>query len=369
MFRLTLTVLTVVLTLTFAIGTASACEPCGCEGKAADKLKDTLTESAAAHDHDHPHTHGVSHSHHGESLAPEADRQAILAMAGEYKVKFQFQETVAIEADYELKDPYNSKATEFVEVIADTGDFISLQHILVMQPRDEEGNLKEDAEAVVVKHWRQDWTYQDTELLEFRGNQTWETVTVDPAKVQGTWSQAVYQVDDSPRYEAYGTWEHVGERSAWNSETTWRPLPRREFSKRSDYQVLVAHNRHTITPEGWVHEQDNHKLVLDDQGQPLKVIAHESGLNVYDRTDDVDFTAGRVYWEKTAAYWEDVREIWADTFEQNASFTLAKEIDGEKLHSALFKIASDAKDNGHSEETKAAANDTVLAYLTQPAAD
>ncbi|MEM9420326.1 MAG: DUF6607 family protein, partial [Planctomycetota bacterium] len=321
------------------------------------------------HAHGHNHTHGTPHTHAAESLAPEADRQAILAMTGEYKVKFQFQETVAIEDGYELKEPYNSKATEFVEVIEDTGDFISLQHILVMHPRNEDGSLKEDAEPIVVKHWRQDWTYQDPEVLSYQGNRTWGHTQLTDAEVQGTWTQAVYQVDDSPRYESFGKWQHVGERSAWESAETWRPLPRREFSKRSDYQVLVARNRHTITPEGWVHEQDNYKLVLDDAGEPLKVLAHESGLNVYDQTDEIDFTAGRVYWEKTAAYWEDVREIWDDTFEQNTSFTLAKEIDGEKLHNALFKIASDAKDNGHSEETKAAANDTVMAYLNRPAAE
>ncbi|MEM1109670.1 MAG: DUF6607 family protein [Planctomycetota bacterium] len=292
---------------------------------------------------------------HDKTKAPVADRQAILAMAGEYAVTFQFQETVGLIASYELRDPYHSSATEFVEVIEDTGDFIALQHVLVMHP--------EGKDPVVVKHWRQDWTYQDTSLLEFRGHNTWETVELAPEKVAGTWSQAVYQVDDSPRYESFGKWTHLGERSAWESAETWRPLPRREFSKRSDYHALLAKNRHTITPDGWVHEQDNQKLVLDDAGQPLKILAHESGLNVYDRTDDVDFSAGRLYWEQTAAYWQDVREIWGDVFEENQTFTLAKDIEGEKLYASMFKLASEVKAEGHTAETRDAAEQTVKSYL------
>ncbi|MEO0587771.1 MAG: DUF6607 family protein, partial [Planctomycetota bacterium] len=186
------------------------------------------------------------------TMAFEKDRKAILAMAGEYEVDFQFQETVTIVPGYELKDPYNSGATEFVEVVEDTGDRIVLQHILVMSdPKDAE------AKPHVVKHWRQDWVYQDTTLIEYRGNRIFETVELSADEVAGTWSQAVYQVDDSPRYEAIGSWSHIGDRSSWASKETWRPLPRREHTKRDDYQVMVARNRHTITPTGWVHEQDN----------------------------------------------------------------------------------------------------------------
>ena len=243
LLRLLLTLLAVAGTLGFTTAVARACPSCACQVAAS-------LETASLGTHDHP-----------EHRSPHADREAILAMTGEYKVKFQFQETGAIEPGYELKEPYTSGATEFVEVVEDTGVYIALQHILVMHPQNEDGTLDQDAEPVVVKHWRQDWTYEDTTLIAFRGNNTWERVELDPAEVEGTWSQAVYQVDDSPRYESFGTWQHVGDRSAWQSAETWRPLPRREFSKRSDYQVLLASNRHTITPNGRVHDQDNSKLV------------------------------------------------------------------------------------------------------------
>jgi len=349
MLRLSFTITVVVFTLLFTMASAWACQGCGPEDKPAGQTLPVSTKQTATHADNH---------------APEQDRAAILAMTGEYSVKFQFQETVALESGYELKDPYISAATEFVEVIEDRGDFISLQHVLVLHPQNEDGSLDHDAEPRVVKHWRQDWTYQDTQLFAFRGDLTWERVELEPAAVQGTWSQAVFQVDDSPRYESFGKWQHVGDRSAWESAETWRPLPRREFSKRSDYQVLVAQNRHTITPTGWVHEQDNHKLILDAQGQPQAVLAHESGLNVYDRTDDVDFTAGRVYWEETAAYWQDVRTIWADTFAEHDSIHLAKEVEGEKLYAAMFKLAADVRSEGYSPESKDAAGQAIAKFLS-----
>lgn len=324
-----------------------ACEDCGCEAAAAGKTEtEAATMPVAAHSHDGsaPHTHDV-HADASTATAPEADRKAILAMAGEYKVTFQFQETVAVEPGYELKDPYHAEATEFIEVIKDTGNQISLQHILVVNG--------DEGEQHVVKHWRQDWTYEDTTLNVFRGRRSWETIQLDPAEVAGTWTQQVYQVDDSPRYESFGKWTHIGERSSWESQETWRPLPRREFSKRNDYEVLVARNRHTITPDGWVHEQDNYKLVLDDDNQPEKVLAHESGLNVYDREDGLDFAAGREYWEDTKAYWSDVRTVWQDVLGKPGVVTFKAKVDGERMHEAVFAMADEAR------EGKAPAVDTI----------
>jgi hypothetical protein len=276
---------------------------------------------------------------------PEQDRQAILAMAGEYVVTFQFKETVPIEDGYAVKDPYFSQATEFIEVLEDRGDFISLQHVLVLHP--DEGEVDEDGQPKqprVVKHWRQDWTYQDPKLLEFRGNRTWENVELTPEQVEGKWSQAVYQVDDSPRYEGVGRWSHLGGRSTWESDDTWRPLPRREYTKRSDYDVLVAKNRHTLTPDGWVHEQDNYKLVLEENGQPGKVIAHEVGLNRYDRTEAVDFSAGRNYWNETSDYWSAVRREWSDVLGDQPNVSLKAKVDDQRLYQALFEQAQAYRD-------------------------
>ena len=79
-----------------------------------------------------------------------------------------------------------------------------------------------------------------------------ETRAVPRAERRGAWSQTVYQVDDSPRYGSLGRWVHSDEASIWEGGDAWRPLPRREHSVRSDYQVLAGRNRHTILPTGWV---------------------------------------------------------------------------------------------------------------------
>ncbi len=62
-----------------------------------------------------------------------ADRANILTMAGTFKVKFDFQEQTAWQADY---TPIASKVSgghEVVRVIEDSGRRIVLQHILVVE--------------------------------------------------------------------------------------------------------------------------------------------------------------------------------------------------------------------------------------------
>ena len=85
--------------------------------------------------------------------------------------------------------------------------------------------------------------------------------------IKGSWSQFVYQVDDSPRYEGFGEWKHYQNSSTWKSNETPRPLPRREKSVRSDYDLIIGTNIHTITPSGWVHEQNNNKVTLEGGGE------------------------------------------------------------------------------------------------------
>ena len=240
---------------------------------------------------------------------PAADREAILAMAGAFRVQFTFRETVPLSPDYEPREAYETDAVELVTVVEDRGDFISLQHVLLVGA--------EGPRPVVVKHWRQDWTYEDGDLLEFAGEDRWVRRRLDAATVQGTWSQAVYQTTDAPRYESIGRWTHDAGRSAWESDETWRPLPRREHTTRDDYHVLVSRNRHVITPEGWVHEQDSRKLVLDAAGRPDRHLVHETGLNRYERCDPALLAPAAAYWEEHAAAWSDVRDAWARVLDRS----------------------------------------------------
>lgn len=270
----------------------------------------------------------------------EQDRRAILAMAGEYRVVFDFIETVPLRSGYKINNPYQSWATEIVKVIEDSGDFISLQHILVMYIENDESAIET---PYVVKHWRQDWKFEGREILEYNGNNTWQMKEIPLVASKGKWTQSVYQVDDSPRYGALGKWTHDGNYSSWTSPRTWRPLPRREFSVRDDYNVLVSENRHIINENGWVHEQDNIKLVVDETGMPIRdnpYLVKEAGLNRYDRIVGTDFTAGIESWINTYEFWEDVRDEWTELLSQNDAIKLNSKHENKKLYEYLFDYAA-----------------------------
>lgn len=236
----------------------------------------------------------------------DRDRAAILAMAGTFQVEFTFQETIALRPEYKVHKPYHTEALELVKVAEDSGDSITLQHLLIVEDIDG---------PTVIKHWAQIWNYEDTHTLSFEGNSTWLPVTLSSGEVAGTWTQLVTQVDDSPRYKAAGRWEHSGDFSEWTSFPSTRPLPRREYTKRSDYDRLEGINRHLITPDGWVHLQDNRKHVRRESQNHFLCL--ESGTNRYTRIThegDSDSAEGvamaEKYWAATHPFWKDVRQTW-----------------------------------------------------------
>jgi len=264
-----------------------------------------------------------------DSLADQPDpkdRQAILAMAGCYHIEFNFKETVALKENYELTDKYIEDATEWVQVVVDQPRRIVLQHLLIIP-----------SNKGIVKHWRQEWVYQETDLLEFSDRNTWVRRTISDDQARGTWIQKVYSTDDSPRYQGYGKWTHTANLSAWESEPTRRPLPRREYSKRDDYQALRAVNRHIITPHGWVHEQDNTKLVINEAGQPVEAIARETGLNRYLRVEDAKGEPARKWWNERGKTWTHAAQVWDKIYAEHPVLKIQPEIDDKHLSRKLAK--------------------------------
>ncbi len=291
----------------------------------------------------------------------ERDRRAILAMAGPYRTSFDFIETVGFTAGYRPEPPYQSWGTEYVYVVADEPGFVSLQHILVMRMALPDGT---ESEPIVVKHWRQDWHYEEPELHVYAGHQTWKRRQLTRRDVSGQWTQTVYQVDDSPRYQATGTWQHFANYSAWESDETWRPLPRREFSVRDDYQALIGTNRHTITPTGWVQEEDNLKVVLNEDGERLAVLAREAGIARYERIDNFDWSAGDDYWATTGPFWAVVREVWRDTLAGNDTVAFDKSVDGKPLFAVMFELSRRTTADGFdAAAARTQVEDALAAYL------
>lgn len=258
----------------------------------------------------------------------QQDRKAIKDMCGCYEVTFAFAETFSPDANYKFHENYISTGLEWVELVEDKTDKIVLQHLLIV----EDSVGRKD----VVKHWRQDWLYENTTFYMFDRDNTWKFVELPKEKVKGQWTQKVFQVDDSPRYEGSATWIHADGRHFWEN-TTDSPLPRREFTKRSDYNVMRRRNRHEITNYGWVHEQDNDKILKS--GAESKTIAQEKGWNTYKRTDDTKCQLAQEYWKEKKEFWATVRQEWNEIFAQNKDLKLEKIIDNKPLFMHLSTLS------------------------------
>ena len=261
------------------------------------------------------------------------DIQSIKSMCGCFEIEFNFAETFVFseKEGYQKSKTYKARALEWGQLILDEKNKISIQHLLIV------GSKQFPS---VVKHWRQDWIYQNTDLYLYDKNDKWSYISLDKKDVKGQWTQKVFQVDDSPRYEGSASWIHQDGKSYWEN-TTPAPLPRREFSKRSDYNVTIRGNRHEITNDGWVHDQDNKKIQKEDDSQ--FVLAHEKGYSTYTKVPDSECKAAVDWWDKNGYKWKMVRDKWDIIYSSNKDLTLKPTVDDKKLYSYLFSPSIDEK--------------------------
>jgi hypothetical protein len=261
------------------------------------------------------------------------DQKAIKNMCGCYEVTFNFAETFNYSKDslYKPSKTKIAKGLEWAQLVEDEKNKISIQHLLI---------VGKPSKRFIVKHWRQDWLYENTDFYMYNGNNVWNYVKKPKSAVKKQWTQKVYQVDDSPRYEGSGTWVHIDGKSFWEN-TTDAPLPRREYTKRSDYNVTVRGNRHEITNYGWVHDQDNDK-VLRATGKTDVLIAKEKGYNIYVKVADSKCKAAQDWWKKNTTKWDKVRTKWNEVYNRNTNLSLKNKVDNKVLYKHLFsdKITS-----------------------------
>lgn len=295
-------------------------------------------------------TAACAHAPHGSRLCDRAqDARAIRSLAGTFAVQFAFDEHDPIAPGYALHDPYRAKALEVVKVIEDDGRVIVLQHLLI--------GKDEDGKPSVMKHWREDWVHEDPTLVVYSGHERWRRAAPSPQERQCAWSQAVYEVDDRPRYEALGVFTHDGERSVWTSTETWRPLPRREYTKRDDYDVLIGINTITIDSTGWTHGQDNLKWVSSTS----RSLVREKGDTRYERKDDPATAIADSDWQRTADFWKDVRELFAAKLAAD-EVTVNQVVEGQRLYEALFPLADELAQAPESER-KSRIEATIAPYV------
>lgn len=261
----------------------------------------------------------------------DQDRADILAMAGNYKVRFDMQESTRWDPAYTPIDKKTSGGHEVVRVIEDTGRKIVLQHILV---------VKHDGQDMVIKHWRQDWEYEPARVLVYADTDTWKWEDVPEKMRTGRWSQTVWQVDDSPRYGGWGQFETQGGIRRWRSNWTWRPLARRDAVRHPVYDRYLAINRHQNTPDGWIHWQDNTKMGSKDG--KLVPIVQEYVLNTYTKFDGYNVKAADDYWAATRDYWAAVRAEWDDVAQKKGGIGIKEQADtGTVISAELMQLAND----------------------------
>jgi hypothetical protein len=263
----------------------------------------------------------------------QKDIAAIKAMSGCYKVGFNFTETFNYSNDslYKPSKVKHDKALEWVEIVTDKSNKIQLQHLLIVGPK---------SKPHIVKHWRQDWLFEHQDLFMFQKGTHWKYVELPKEKVQGQWTQKVYQVDDSPRYEGSATWVHVDGKSYWENGTD-APLARREHTKRSDYNVMHRRNRHEITSEGWIHEQDNDKIVREENKDDF-ILAQEKGFNTYVKVPDSQCEAAQKWWKENKSLWKKIRKKWDQAFDMKKDIVLQPKVNNKKLFSHLFALKANA---------------------------
>ncbi|WP_258099599.1 DUF6607 family protein [Marinoscillum pacificum] len=280
----------------------------------------------------------------------KADIESIKSMCGCYDISFNFAETFSPKEDYEYHDNYTSGALEYAFVVEESKDKVVIQHLLVIM------------DTMIIKHWRQDWLYENTDLYTYDQGDSWKYKSLDPKAVKGQWTQNVYQVDDSPRYGASASWVHLDGKDYWESYAD-APLPRREYTKRKDYNVMVRKNRHEITKEGWIHEQDNKKV--NRQAGTDELIAWEKGWNTYQKVEESKCAAAKEWWSANSSYWADVRAVWDELFATQETLTINSVADNEKLYRRIFALGDEAIENNYSsEETRAKVRDAIKIHLS-----
>lgn len=254
-------------------------------------------------------------------------KQVIDRLCGCFQVDFKYAETFSPDPAYKYHDREETGGTaELALPIGINDKKIVIQHLLIVGAN------------TVVKHWREEWSYENPVIWKYNGDRTWVKETLSADQVKGKWTQTVWEVADEPRYQGFSQFVNLDGKIIWQN-TTDAPLPRREYSVRNDYNILKRTNRLNITDSGYLHEQDNQKIIRSNGTDRLLV--EEKGHNSYKRIDAKECTAAKEYWEKNAGYWGKVRTIWADYIATHDTISLKTKIDGKLLHEYLIDLGKD----------------------------
>ncbi|MEJ0103163.1 MAG: DUF6607 family protein [Bacteroidota bacterium] len=254
-------------------------------------------------------------------------RPNIDKLCGCFEVEFKYAETFSPDKNYKYHDREEiSGGTELTFPVEVSDKKIVMQHLLVI------------TDSMIIKHWREDWTYENPVTWKYQGDKVWVKEQLKPEQVKGKWTQSVWEVSDAPRYQGASEWVTTNGKTFWEN-TADAPLPRREYSVRSDYNILKRTNRLVLNNNGYVHEQDNQKIIRKDGTD--KLLVEEKGINSYTKVDDKQCAAAKVFWEKNKEYWTKVRITWEKYLATHNTVALKDKVDGKVMHETLMDMAAE----------------------------
>ena len=97
----------------------------------------------------------------------------------------------------------------------------------------------------------------------------------------------------------------------------------------------VRTNRHEITANGWIHDQDNDKVIRQKDIKDL-TLAQEKGFNHYKRVDSLRCKAAKDWWIENKDLWKLVRKNWDKVYNRNKDLELHLTVDDKRLFMYLF---------------------------------
>ncbi|MCH5600568.1 hypothetical protein MKP09_22955 [Niabella ginsengisoli] len=93
----------------------------------------------------------------------QSGKENIDKLCGCFEISFKYAETFSPDKDYKYHDrDITMGVTELAIPIVNNKDRVVIQHLLIV------GN------GHIVKHWREDWTYENPVQWNYKGDKTWE---------------------------------------------------------------------------------------------------------------------------------------------------------------------------------------------------
>ncbi len=178
-----------------------------------------------------------------------AGREHVLKFAGCHSVTYYFHE----DGEHDHLNPERPPALvteEYSAITEEEPGRIVLQHATL------------DPDGLAIPHYHEIWTHGP-----------------------GGWTQSVYGRELGGERELRTRCTAPWSINRWACDIGPSPRPFRDSGApfgfmRDDYEQLFRRSVILVTPEGWVHSQDNRKLTLDGD-----LVAHELGYIIADKHD------------------------------------------------------------------------------------